>query len=490
MSRKRTLTTRIVGLTLTACGLFGLLFGLMVWKFRAELLASHAEQAKVAVEMALSQVELQVKREVAGELTPAQAQTAALNVISTLRFEGQNYVWVNDLTPRMVMHPMKPELNGTDLTDNADPNGKHLFVEFVRAVQADPEGRATVGYQWPRPGHDKPVDKVSYVALHPRWGWVVGAGIYTDQVEAAVSGVLLMMAGAGAIGAALCAALAVLLARRLAKPLQASVRALSDGANEVHDAAGLVLSVAQSLSAAAVESSSTLQSATRAVGDLSMRTQENAQGAGTARELAERARAHTDAANAALENSARQMAQLAADGQQVAQIVKTIDEIAFQTNLLALNAAVEAARAGEAGAGFAVVAEEVRSLARRSADAAQTSAGLIAATVKGIDATAAATRKVTTEFGEMSEAVTEVALVLRSIVEASRAQAEDLRAVGGGLEALERSTRETATGAEEIAEAADGLEAEAAGLLGAVEDVRLMIDGGVTRPAPGGDASA
>jgi methyl-accepting chemotaxis protein len=480
MSRKRTLTTRIVGLTLAACGLFALLFGLMVWKFRAELLASHAEQAKVAVEMALSQVELQAKRETAGELTPELAQKAALDVIRGLRFEGQNYVWINDLTPRMIMHPMKPELNGTDLTNNADPNGKHLFVEFVRAVQADPAGRATVDYQWPRPGHDKPVDKVSYVALYPRWGWVVGAGIYTDEVEAAVSSVIVMMAGAGAIGVALCAALAALLARRLAKPLQGSVRSLHEGANEVHDAAGLVLNVAQSLSAAAVASSSALEAATRAVGDLSMRTEANAQGAGTAQSLAERARAHTEAANAALDATAQQMAQLASDGQQVAQIVKTIDDIAFQTNLLALNAAVEAARAGEAGAGFAVVAEEVRSLARRSADAAQTSAGLITATVKGIDATAAATRKVTAEFGEMSEAVTEVGVVLRSIVEASRAQAEDLRALGGGLEALDRSTRETATGAEEITEAADGLNAEAASLLSAVAEVRQMIDGGAS----------
>lgn len=117
----------------------------------------------------------------AGRLTTEQAQTQAKTQIGTLRYEKGDYFWINDLEPRMVMHPTKPELNGTNLSGFKDPNGKALFVAFADTVRK--QGSGFVPYLWPKPGFDKPVRKISYVKGFEPWGWLVGSGIYLDDVE-------------------------------------------------------------------------------------------------------------------------------------------------------------------------------------------------------------------------------------------------------------------------------------------------------------------
>lgn len=85
----------------------------------------------------------------------------------------------------MVMHPIKPELDGKDLSSFADPNGKKIFVEFAKIGQA---GGGQVDYLWPKPGSDKPQPKISYVRGFAPWGWVIGSGVYVDDIEAAIWG--------------------------------------------------------------------------------------------------------------------------------------------------------------------------------------------------------------------------------------------------------------------------------------------------------------
>lgn len=119
-----------------------------------------------------------------GRLTEPQAQQAALAAVRALRYDEREYFWINDMHPRMLMHPIRPELDGKDLTDNKDPTGKRLFVEFVETVRRSKEG--FVDYQWPKPGQTEPVAKISYVKGFEPWGWVIGSGIYIDDVNAAV----------------------------------------------------------------------------------------------------------------------------------------------------------------------------------------------------------------------------------------------------------------------------------------------------------------
>lgn len=116
-----------------------------------------------------------------GDIAVVDAQKRAQARIAALRYGNNDYFWINDMQPRMVMHPVRAELNGTDLSSNKDPNGKLLFVEMVSVVRKD--GAGFVPYEWPKPGVDKPQPKLSYVAGFEPWGWVVGTGVYIDDLD-------------------------------------------------------------------------------------------------------------------------------------------------------------------------------------------------------------------------------------------------------------------------------------------------------------------
>ena len=101
--------------------------------------------------------------------------------IKNLRYEGDEYFWINDMEPRMIMHPFKSELDGKSLSNNKDPKGKALFLAMVDVVKG--HGSGFVDYYWPKPGHTQPVPKISYVKGFPEWGWIIGSGIYLDDLQ-------------------------------------------------------------------------------------------------------------------------------------------------------------------------------------------------------------------------------------------------------------------------------------------------------------------
>ncbi|MBY5400892.1 methyl-accepting chemotaxis protein [Rhizobium leguminosarum] len=141
------------------------------------------------------------KMEQAGTMTREQAQAAAKDVIGAMRYGADGYFWINDMRPTMVMHPIKPQLDGIDISQMKDPTGKFLFVEFVNKVKKD--GKGFVDYLWPKPGADEPVLKYSYVAGFEPWGWIVGTGVYADDLAAlyrqnAIWAALLCLLGAAA----------------------------------------------------------------------------------------------------------------------------------------------------------------------------------------------------------------------------------------------------------------------------------------------------
>lgn len=105
----------------------------------------------------------------------------ALKVVKNMRYAGGNYLWINDLQPAMVMHPIKPALDGKDLSEFKDPNGKRLFSEMAGVCKKD--GQGFVDYMWPKPGEEKPVAKLSFVRLFKPWDWVIGTGVYLETAE-------------------------------------------------------------------------------------------------------------------------------------------------------------------------------------------------------------------------------------------------------------------------------------------------------------------
>jgi methyl-accepting chemotaxis protein len=164
---------------------------MMLLAKRNSMMEEHERATRFAVETAMGAVEELGKASASGEMTLEEAQKRALAQLKTTRYDGKEYFWVNDMTPRMIMHPIKPEMDGTDLSTFKDPNGKTFFVDMVNVVRA--EGSGFVNYEWPRPGSDKPVPKVSFVKGYQPWGWIIGSGIYIDDVNEQVKNYAMWM---------------------------------------------------------------------------------------------------------------------------------------------------------------------------------------------------------------------------------------------------------------------------------------------------------
>ena len=149
------------------------------------------------VEIAYRVVQKFYTLEAEGGLSRREAQHQALDLLHKLSEARPEYFWVNDLKPRMLMHPVMPELDGKDLGDYTDPEGKRLFVDMVGVVRAS--GGGFVEYLWPKPGSSEPVEKLSFVKGFRPWGWVIGAGIYVNDVRAELwRDMLVYGTGAGA----------------------------------------------------------------------------------------------------------------------------------------------------------------------------------------------------------------------------------------------------------------------------------------------------
>ncbi len=151
---------------------------------RQEYTDAHTQELQRLVETVASHVAIYAQEAADGKVTLEQAQHEALEELGKMRYGHNEYFWVNDMTPRMLLHPFKPELNGQDMSAIKDPDGKALFVEMVNVVKRD--GQGMVGYMWPKPGAEKPQPKISYVYGFKPWGWVIGSGVYVDDIDAEV----------------------------------------------------------------------------------------------------------------------------------------------------------------------------------------------------------------------------------------------------------------------------------------------------------------
>jgi methyl-accepting chemotaxis protein len=163
----------------------------------------------------------------ANELTIEVAKQQAISTIKAMRYNQNEYFWINDLEPKMIMHPIKAAMDGTDLSDNKDPNGKKIFVEMVNVCKSSGEG--FVDYMWEKPGASKPQPKISYVKLYSKWGWIVGSGIYVDDVEEEISSMKQKIV----FGFLLIVALILVFTYIFAKKLTTPLIALKEIANKV-----------------------------------------------------------------------------------------------------------------------------------------------------------------------------------------------------------------------------------------------------------------
>jgi methyl-accepting chemotaxis protein len=266
-------------------------------------------------------------------------------------------------------------------------------------------------------------------------------------------------------------------ARSTVRPILASNVLLNRAAEEVASAANQISAASESLAEGATEQASSLEETSSSLEEMSSMTRQNADNAGQAKALMAETRQIVAKVDRQMNEMASSISEITRTSEETGKIIKTIDEIAFQTNLLALNAAVEAARAGEAGAGFAVVANEVRNLALRSAEAARNTSDLIENTIKAVRQGNALTGETREAFRENVEVAGKAAQLIDEIAAASVEQAQGIAQLNRAVAEMDKVTQQTAAAAGESSTAAAQLTGQAVQMKGYADDLAGAIGG-------------
>jgi methyl-accepting chemotaxis protein len=441
-------------------------------------------------------------------LTVEAAQKAAADAVSRPRFgaDNSNYFYIWDTNGVGVMHPIKPEWVGKNMIGKIkDGVGGDVIDQLVKGAKASPDGNAFVPTYFPRPGHpaEDIVPKLQYVSTIPEWKWVLGAGLYMDDVDAEVrsvildglAGVAFLLIGIAVLGASIYRSvirqiggdpaealdamgkvaggnLAVKLGtatpgsvmaglKTMIGSLRSTIEAIHHSADGIATASSEIAIGNNSLAARTEETASSLQQAAATMEQLAQTVRQTSESAATANELVSNTAGSAKAGGLVVSRVVDTMSEINASSNRITDIIGVIDGIAFQTNILALNAAVEAARAGEQGRGFAVVAGEVRSLAQRSANAAQEIKKLIGASVERVQMGGTLVDEAGDKMQGIVSGVQHVSTIIHEIARASHEQASGIDQVNISVSQLDQMTQQNAALVEESAAAAESLKDQA-----------------------------
>ncbi|MDD2384394.1 MAG: methyl-accepting chemotaxis protein [Sulfurospirillaceae bacterium] len=253
-----------------------------------------------------------------------------------------------------------------------------------------------------------------------------------------------------------------------------SVKSLSEGTTQVVSASEQISSASVSLAEGASSQASSVEEVSATIEQATASNNQNADNSREANILAQHSNDAAKVGNQRVVELMGAMEQITASSQKIAKIIKTIDEIAFQTNLLALNAAVEAARAGEHGLGFAVVAEEVKNLAERSAGAAKEITGIIETSIDQVKMGTDVANKTKDSFTDILNGIKKTSDLIGEIAISAKEQAEGMNQIATAMGSVDQITQQNASASEETAAAAEELNAQAISMLDSVAEMAAL----------------
>lgn len=519
-----TITNRLIFLIASAIVGIMVMAGFFLHSERNLILEERENNVRQTVEVAHSLTAYYHGLVTQSGMNEEEAKQAAMKAIKAMRYGAGDYIWINDMQPKMVMHPIKPELDGKDLSANKDTAGKLLFNEFVKVVKE--KGAGFVFYMWSKPGQETPVEKVSYVKGFIPWGWVIGSGVYIDTVETTFQSRLISISIATLFLALILLLIGVLIARGLLKQLGGepeysanitrqiargdltveidlrpsdqtsllySIKTMKDSIAEI---VGKIRMSTEAISASSKEiatgnmdlssrtetQASSLEETASSMHELTGTVKQNADNAHQANQLAESASTIALKGGKVVSEVVATMATINSSSQKIVDIISVIDGIAFQTNILALNAAVEAARAGEQGRGFAVVASEVRNLAQRSASAAKEIKTLISDSVENVRHGTQLVDQAGNTMNDIVESVRHVTDIMTEISAATTEQTRGIEQINIAIAEMDDVTQQNAALVEQAAAAAGSMQEQAGQLLQEVSVFTIAADYGHVRP--------
>ena len=423
-------------------------------------LAAHAETLQLMVQSTADFLATAI----ANEPTPEAKARRIAELVDGIRFYDNHsgYYFAYHVGTTVLTVPPKPALTGKNLGDTADADGKY----FVRELEAQAlAGGGFVRYTFPKPGVDEAQPKLSYATLVPGTQIWIGTGSYLDDIDAAVAQTHAQLHEAMAIQRQVlrllpCATLLIAAvialsldrAINIAAPIRRVIAHLRQVSGTVQAASTELHAAGATLSERATQSAASLEEMAATVEEIETMAKTNTQDSTATASAAHQARQHAGTGRTSMDRLETVMREINATASETVGILKVIGEIAFQTNLLALNAAVEAARAGEAGRGFAVVADEVRSLAMRSAEAAENTSTFANQAQERSDNGLAVTREVIDAFNELDGLVEGVAHTAEKVKTASAEQTMAIAQVNVALSELSEATQTNAAKAQESAD--------------------------------------
>lgn len=383
--------------------------------------------------------------------------------INKIKIGTTGYAYIVNKEGLVIVYPDMQQVLKTDLSKEQG------MVEIMKKIKAGEEGVQEYTFQ--------NVVKYSGFAPVKANGWAVVTSVPKDEMLATATAIRNTILGGILLFGILGAVAASIAADRISKPIRQAAEHLEASAEQIFSVSQQLSSSSHTLAEGASEQAATVEETSSSMEEMASMTKQNADNAAAANSLMLDAKTIVERANQSMLRLTSSMKETAKASEDTSKIIKNIDEIAFQTNLLALNAAVEAARAGEAGAGFAVVAEEVRNLAIRAAEAAKNTSLLIEETVTKIKAGEDIVEKTNEDFNAVNRSAEKVAQLVAEIAAASGEQAQGIEQINRAVGEMDKVVQSTAANAEELASATEEMSAQAAALKGVMAELLAVVEG-------------